>query len=243
MSLSIVNWNVEWATPRSWRTPEILDRISQHNPEVVCLTETDDRLLTQGGYAICSQPDYGYPVKEYRRKVVLWSKNPWVRVDDVGDDSLPPGRFVAGVTQTCLGQVAVAGICIPWFGSRTRDKRKERWEDHRDYLAGLPGILERAAGQHLIVMGDFNQIVGQMNGKGSRAPKELRLALLKAFEPNWKIVTSGLEFQGRGSIDHIALGGDLEAESVGAISNLQEEGKRLSDHFGVFARVSDSGVG
>ena len=180
MSLSIVNWNVEWATPRSWRTPEILDRISQHNPEVVCLIETDNRLLTQKGYAICSQPDYGYPVIEGRGKVMLWSKNPWEQVDDMGLPSLPPGRFITGVTQTSLGQVAVAGICIPWFGSRTRDKRKERWEDHRDYLAGLTSILERVAGQRLIVMGDFNQIVGQMNGKGSRAPKELATGAAEA---------------------------------------------------------------
>ena len=243
MSLSIVNWNVEWATPRSRRTPEILIRIRRHDPEVVCLTETDNLLLSHEGYAICSQSDYGYPLLEGRRKVMLWSKNPWEQVDDVGLPSLPPGRFITGVTQTSLGKVAFMGICIPWFGSRTGDKRKERWEDHRDYLAHLTDTLERVAGQRLMIMGDFNQIVGQMNGKGSRAPKELRLALLKALEPDWKIVTSGLEFQGRGSIDHIALGGDLEAESVGAISNLQEEGKRLSDHFGVFARVSASGVG
>ena len=40
MSLRVANWNVEWATPRSRRTVEILSRISRHSPEVVCLTET-----------------------------------------------------------------------------------------------------------------------------------------------------------------------------------------------------------
>ena len=233
MSLSIVNWNVEWATPRSRRTPEILTRIIQHNPEVACLTEADHRLLSQQGYAICSQPDYGYALKEGRRKVMLWSKNPWEQVDDVGMDSLPPGRFVAGSTQTSLGQVTVVGICIPWFGSRTRDKRKKRWEDHGDYLVGLTEILDRMAGWRLIVIGDFNQRIG----KGSRAPRELQLALQEAFSQNLAIVTSGLALEGRGSIDHIALSSDLELESLGAISNIQE-GKKLSDHYGVFAQVS-----
>ena len=46
MSLSIVNWNVEFATPRSWRAPEISEpRWSTHGPEIVCLTETHDELL------------------------------------------------------------------------------------------------------------------------------------------------------------------------------------------------------
>ena len=98
-----VTWNVEWATARSRRTPEILRRIDGHAPEIVCLTETDVRLLSQRGYTICSQPDAGYGIKMSRRKVILWSREPWDEVDDVGLDSMPPGRFVAGVTRTSLG--------------------------------------------------------------------------------------------------------------------------------------------
>lgn len=233
MSLGIVNWNVEWATPRSDRTPEILRRIGEHAPEVVCLTETDNRLLSDEGHRICSQAEYGYGVKGYRRKVMLWSRHPWEQVADVGMDSLPPGRFITGITQTSLGEVAVAGICIPWFGSRTGDKRKERWEDHRDYLAVLPEILKQLGGSRLIVLGDFNQVIG----RGCRAPKELQAALLNVFASNLEVVTAGYAFQGRRSVDHIALTGDLQVEKLGAISNLHE-GKRLSDHFGVFARVS-----
>ena len=38
--------------------------------------------------------------------------------DDVGHASLPPGRFVSGVTQTSVGEVTVIGVCIPYSGSR-----------------------------------------------------------------------------------------------------------------------------
>ena len=237
MSLSIVNWNVQFATPRSWRTPEILGRIEGYEAEIVCLTETHDELLARGGYAICSGADYGYGVQKNRRKVLLWSREPWRQVDDLGIESLPPGRFVSGVTQTSVGEVAVLGICIPWFGSRTEarrgDERRGRWEDHERYLAGLSDVLGRVEAKRLIVMGDFNQAFGQ----GSRAPQALRLALQEAFSPNLRIVTADLVFQERKSIDHIALSADWAVDSLAAISNIHGE-RKLSDHFGVAADVS-----
>ena len=237
MPLTAITWNVQWATPRSPRTSEILRRIDRHAPEVVCLTETHAGLLSEAGYAVCSQPDYGYPIKEGRRKVVLWSREPWEQVEDVGIDSMPPGRFVSGVTQTSLGAVIVIGVCIPWFGSRTESRRKSerkmRWEDHEKYLAGLTRVLGGYSTDRMIVMGDFNQVVGQ----GSRAPCKLQLALQSAFSPRMTIATERLAVQGRGSIDHVALSEDLAAESVSAISNIHD-GRKLSDHFGVVTSVS-----
>lgn len=237
VSLGIVNWNVQFATPRSWRTPEILGRFDRHEPEILCLTETHDGLLARGGHAICSQADYGYGLQKNRRKVLLWSKEPWCQVDDLGIDSLPPGRFVSGVTQTSVGEVAVIGICIPWFGSRTEARRgverRGRWEDHEEYLAGLTEVLERVEAKRLIVMGDFNQRIG----KGSRAPRGLQSALHEAFSSKLRIVTADLVFQGRKSIDHIALSADWTVDSVDTISNVHGE-RKLSDHFGVAADVS-----
>ena len=234
MSLSVVNWNVEWATPSSRRTAEILSRIGRRAPEVVCLTETHDGLLSQQGHTICSQPDYGYAVKQDRRKVMLWSREPWDQVDDKGNDSMPPGRFVSGVTQTSVGYVTVIGVCIPWFGSRIEAsrgvERRAPWEDHEQYLGGLTEVLERTDVKRLIVMGDFNQI-----GPGSRASPELQLALQKAFTHAYGYV--GACLPGAYAIDHIALSADWAVSSLGVISNIQE-GRRLSDHFGVFADLS-----
>ena len=233
----LVNWNVQWVTPRSSRRAEILRRIQRHDPEVVCLTETHIGLLPPEGHTICSQPDYGYPMKDGRRKVMLWSREPWDQIDEVGIDSMPPGRFVSGVTQTSVGEITVIGICIPWFGSRTEarrnSERKERWEDHEQHLAGLTKFLERVATKRLVVMGDFNQAFGP----GSRAPIKLRSALREAFPPGMNIVTSALAFQGRKCIDHIALSEDLAFTSLGVVCNIHE-GKKLSDHFGVAAGLS-----
>ena len=76
-SLRAVAWNVERTAPNSRRTNEILSRINQHAPGVVCLTETHDMPLSQDGRAICSRPDCGSTIKEGRRKVMLWSREPW----------------------------------------------------------------------------------------------------------------------------------------------------------------------
>ena len=168
---------------------------------------------------------------------MLWSREPWVQVDDLGLDSMPPGRFVSGVTQTSLGEVAVIGVCIPWFGSRTearrRLERKAQWEGHEEFLASLADVLRRTSARRLIVMGDFTQTIGP----GGRARLELRLALQKAFAPSMSIATATLAFQGRRSIDHIALSEDLAVGSLGMINNIHEDGK-LSDHFGVLADLS-----
>ncbi len=235
--MRVVNWNVQWATPRSGRTGEILRRLDLHAPEVVCLTETDCRLLAGDGYTICARADYGYPHAGNRRKTMLWSREPWEQVDDLGIESMPPGRFISGITQTSLGEVRVIGICIPWFGSRTEARRgperRERWQDHELSLVCLTEYLGRVTPKRLIVMGDFNQRIGT----GARAPVKLRAALDAAFPPSMTIVTSELAYQGRKSIDHVVLSGDLAAESVGAIDNLDGE-RRLSDHFGVVVEVS-----
>ena len=51
------------------------------------------------------------------------------------------------------------------------------------------------------------------------------------------VVTETLSFEGRRSIDHIALSDDLKAECVEAIGNFHK-GRRLSDHFGVAASLT-----
>ena len=233
----VVNWNVQWAGPRSVRTPEILRCIDALAPEIVCLTETHDQLLSRDGYSISAQADYGYGDKGACRKVMLWSRQPWRDVDDLGHQSLTPGRFISGITQTSIGEVMVMGICIPWFGSRTEARRgverRERWQDHEQYLGALTDFLAEQPVRPTIIMGDFNQVIGA----GARAPVHLREALKDAFSTNMTIVTVDVSFEGRRNIDHIALSADLTCETVEPISNIHNATK-LSDHYGIVATVS-----
>ena len=212
-----------------------MKRIEQHKPEIICLTETHVGLLSQGGHIISSRPDYGYSIREERRKVLLWSREPWEQVDDLGSDMMPPGRFVSGVTETTMGEVTVIGVCIPWADSRVRgtEVKRKKWEDHRQYLDGLSEVLVRTPPERLIVVGDFNQRMQQ----GKTAPADVRMALQSTIASRMNIVTSGLGYRGRRSIDHVALSSDLSAEYLGVISNLDGE-RKLSDHFGVVGGLS-----
>ena len=244
MALTLVNWNVEWARPRGWKIrPEILRRVGAHSPEIICLTEAYRNFLADDGYTISSQEDYGYAITEGKRKVLLWSKETWEHIDDLGSVLLPPGRFVSGTTMTSIGEVTVIGVCIPWPGSRTEKcrglERKERWEDHEQYLRVFEKVLREklmdADGRPLIVMGDFNQVIGQ--GEGLHASDKLRAMLKRTFSSlDMRIVTSNLEFSGRGAIDHIAISEGLAVESRGVISDKYGD-TNLSDHFGVVASV------
>ena len=166
--------------------------------------------------------------------MVLWSKEPWEQIDDLGTDDMPPGRFVSGVTSTPIGNVTVIGICIPWAGSRTEARRgterRRRWEDHERYISHLADLLERMPDSPTIVVGDFNQRIGQ----GAATPHGMRSALGDAFPARMTIATAGLGLHGRRTIDHVALSDDLSAESLGVLSNVRGE-SRLSDHFGVVA--------
>ncbi|MCY4415262.1 MAG: endonuclease/exonuclease/phosphatase family protein [Chloroflexi bacterium] len=233
--MTVVNWNVQWATPRSQRSPEILGRIAEHTPEIICLTETDAGLLAQNGHTICSEPDYGSGAMKNRRKVLLWSKQPWDKIDCLRNTSWTVGRFVSGVTDTSLGQMLVVGICIPWSHSRTRryGGNSEAWQDHENYLNGLADLLARTPTHRTIVVGDFNQPIAQ----SGNVPARLRAKLRCAIPPRMTIATAGLGSRGKRTIDHIVLSADLTAESLGIISNIHED-KKLSDHFGVAATLT-----
>ena len=237
--MKLVNWNVKWASPRSKYSVEILNRIDRHSPEIVCLTETHSELL-KDGHAISARPDYGYGVRESRRKVLLWSREPWKQehMDDIGDARMPPGRYISGVTRTSVGEVTVVGLCIPWSGSRAgarySGERRRAWEDHEVYLQHLAGVLSRAPSKLLVVMGDFNQWIGPRRPRSKAAH---RAALLQqAIPPHVTLATSALEYRGRRTIDHIALSADMAAGSLSVISNIHGE-RKLSDHFGVVADV------
>ncbi len=120
-------WNVEWAPPRSVRGDLILGGIRESAADVVCLTETERDFLP-AGHLVSADADYGYSHSGGRRKVVLWSRQPWSDVDVMGDESMPGGRFVSGVT------VATAGI---------GDAESHKLIDHIATTSGLTVTIDR----------------------------------------------------------------------------------------------------
>jgi hypothetical protein len=204
-------------------------------PDIVCLTEAYHDFFGGIGHVIDAVPDYGYPLIEGRRKVLLWSRNPWREVDVVGHEGLPPGRFVAGVTETPIGDIHAVGVCIPWAQAHVGSGRRDRttWEDHLAYLDGLEAYLPEDP-HSIIVLGDFNQRVPRRY-----QPQHIAAALQRTVLDRLKLATGGeIEGIGKQSIDHICHSSDLTTGSVAAISNIGPDNRLVSDHFGVSIRLS-----
>jgi len=231
-TLRCLTWNVEFASPASKRGEYIRDLVSQLEVDVVCLTEATLGMRPMGGHLIQSDENYGYSHNGRRRKVLLWSREPWRQVDPIGSDVMPPGRFIAGTTYG----IRFVGVCIPWKDAHVRTGRKDRrtWEDHLAYLEGLRAIMRdlRHEGAGLCVTGDFNQRLPP-----SRVPRRVSESLAQVLEPDLHVATAGLiDDEGKALIDHVATAG-LGSDVVQIIPRTTPDGLRLSDHVGVVFRL------
>lgn len=231
-SSRIVIWNVAWAGKTSDRGKILHDTIFALSPDMVCITEGLTDWMPDTGSLISSDADYGYAQKPGRRKVLLWSRTPWHEVDSFGNELLPSGRFVSGVTETNQGNVEVIGVCIPWADAHVRTGRKDRarWEDHKAYLAGLKQYLNAKEFRYpTMIVGDFNQTIPRRSQL-----KEVSDRLADALNSSFTVVTTGIiPNVDKPSIDHLAHTTDVTITRVDGLSYDGENPIRLSDHFGL----------
>jgi endonuclease/exonuclease/phosphatase family metal-dependent hydrolase len=233
-TLRLVNWNVEWARGSRPTGEAIKARVAEVQPHVICLTESHADFF-QSGHVITSEADYGYGDQGSRRKVVLWSECPWTEITTIGEPQLPSGRFVAGTTQTPLGPVRFVGVCIPWKDAHVRTGKKNRkpWQDHEQFLQGLPQSLTGHPQERLIVLGDFNQTIPR-----TRAPEPIHDQLMTALGMLACATAGPLADAPSLAIDHVCHSADLRAEPPVILSNRHDELGELSDHFGIGATLT-----
>ncbi len=112
VAVSVATFNCEWRKTNSSDATLIRERLL--SADVVCLTETQQDFLAEGGHTIVSEKLDSGPNTESRRKVLLWSRNPWTCVVAAGPPGLPEGRYVSGKTQTAAGEFQFVGVCIPY---------------------------------------------------------------------------------------------------------------------------------
>ena len=226
-----------WAkrSSRSRRDEIIAETLAASDCDVLCVTEGYREILPDEGHVIDAGQDWGYPIIKGRRKVLLWSKQPWTKVDCVGSEQLPNGRFVRGDTTLTSADspLTVTGVCIPWSGAHVKKSgRKDRkaWEDHKAWLSGFKELRPLIPASRTVVLGDFNQRIPRPEW----APKGVSEALLRAFE-GFEIATAGELAEAPGlSIDHIAHTRDLTKLCLEIWPKKSKDCTNLSDHFGVW---------
>lgn len=223
-------WNARWAAASTLRGRATIELFEALEPDIVCITEGTAGLHPAGGHVTVSQPDYGYAAPPIRRKVILWSRYPWIDVDEVGAPQLPGGRFVSGMTRVAGIPIRVVGVCVPWCDAHVRTGRRDSkpWDQHLEYLKHLGGVVDGlATGVPLILGGDFNQRVPRR-----REPARVAAAMTQALT-GMHLVTSGcVPGVDRQLIDHVAVCGGLSVRAVHGISRVAGD-IELSDHDGV----------
>lgn len=230
--IDLITWNLEWAGPRSRRMKQIKRRLEDRNPSIICLTETYSDSLDDSWHQIDCDPDAGYLLVEGRRKVVLASRKPWESVDRVGQQGMPPGRFVSGITKVEDFPVRVAGLCIPWSHAHVSTGRRDRsaWEDHLAYLDGLRSVVaDWSLDMPTIILGDLNQSIPRRT-----APRRVFEALNEALLSTFKVATAGpFGAPPVFAIDHVLHTDHFVCKEREVIPKVDESGLRLSDHVGI----------
>jgi endonuclease/exonuclease/phosphatase family metal-dependent hydrolase len=229
--MRVLTWNFERKPPASWQAGIMVDRIAALQPDIVCLTEAYDRSLEAlGGSALSTEGVVWSASRPGERKVVLWSRRPWLAVDEVDEAATSAGACLSVLADTESGPVRVIGVCLPYhFASPVGLSPKARpWAQQIRFLEGLGIVLRSFRDSYpTIVLGDYNQYLPRIWGS-----KAASAALHEAFD-GFLFPTSGFAHEGRAAIDHIAHTPDLSSSDRCALSPFTTDRRRLSDHFGV----------
>ena len=231
-AVRIGTWNVDWAGLDGDRGIRVAAALRKPECDILCVSEGCADILPAGGHTVDAGPDWGYGREEARRKVLVWSRQPWSAVDLGGSGALPGGRLVAGITQTALGLLTVVGVCIPWRDAHVRSGRKDRsrWQEHEAWLAGFGGLPYRHAKRRTVVLGDFGQQIPRRS-----QPAGVHAALLNAFDGFGFATAGDLDGAPGRTVDHIARTPDLAlAGSIGSWPRTDRHDNRLSGRLGVW---------
>ena len=236
--LRIGTWNTQWARPGTAQGNRVRPSLSDPDCDILCVTEGYKDIFPRANYCVDGGPDWGCPIVEGRRKVLLWSKRPWSNVVRVDSGRPLGGRFVAGITATDAGPLEVVGVCIPWRDAHVYhcQKDSQRWQEHERWLGAFETLHYRRATERTVVLGDFNQTIPRRR----RQDKRVYAALRRAFKGFTFATAGSLAGPKALAIDHIAHTPDLvRMGDIGIWPKQSEHGSHLSDHFGVWCDFDD----
>lgn len=240
--MKILTWNLARHAPDNWQGEELAQRIQAADAEIVCATEAHAGSLDRLDGHVLSDPGVRWGDEtETERKVLAWSSRKWTNEVSVGQLS-ETGGAVAAETSTTLGNVRVVAVCMPyhmaWPRDRSPDTRPPPWSEHLKFLEALKAFLA-AFDDDLptILAGDFNQF-DPLNWGSWDAHHALNDALGRL-----SIVTRGtIEPVGEQTVDHIAVSPHLRADAVRSLDRYTDDGRALSDHFGVLVTLQAGGT-
>lgn len=232
VSISVMTWNTEWATPSSDRGRRIAAIVEAAGADIAVVTEGVRELLPATGSVVDAGDNWGYGPKPERRKVIVLSRYP-LTLDLIGADGGTRGRLAVATAATPAGPLRILGACIPWRDAHVSTGRGDAspWSEHLDYLDRLEVLLAQLDNAvPTVIAGDFNQRIPRMNQPVHVAER------LNEVLAGWAIHTAG-DFPNGPHIDHIATDRRFILESARDWPASDHLG-RLSDHAGVVCRLA-----
>lgn len=237
--MKIATWNVDQPKAGGWVKDRIRQVIATIGADLWILTETTSAIdLGQSHpYWAATTPISSRP-PQIHHSAVIWST--W-QLQPVQIEA-PPTRAVCALGQTPGGPLLVYGAIIPYHAHRGQSGTAKNWEEHyraievfnRDWA----GLRRQYPGVPLCVAGDFNQ---DRDGSGWYGTGQGRAMLTQALSDNGLVCLTEENFRAaknlnyRNSVDHICLSAHRAAHlAVGAWDEKDEQGRRLSDHNGVW---------
>lgn len=227
--LTVATFNCEWRRSSSRDASLIRHRLG--DADIICLTEAYRDFFADVGHVL-EPPHTGDREDTGRRKVLLWSRWPWAHIEHGTGDL--QGNFLAARTGCPETLIDVMGVVIPYrfSGVRYGTPKRAVWERHLRFLEALQPRLSESPARS-IIMGDFNQRIPR-----KYQPPHIFEALDRTVLKHFSTATTGIiEGIGKQAIDHICHSPDLKVLTVDGLSNLTEDGRQISDHFGLRARL------
>ena len=237
MTATFVNWNIERRAPQSRQASMLTERAVAQRPDVICLTEAHEASTAMlGGHETADRgATWAFDRRDGERLVALWSPRPWRDVD-IGNEGTATGGLISGITATPVGTVRVVGICAPHHAaSQIGAAEKARmWTEQIAFWNGLAKLITaRDRSIPTVLLGDFNQYVPRI--WGSKAAH----AAMQAALDDLRVATGGpISGIDKPTIDHVAHTPNLAPQEVLGLSRFDDDGRALSDHFGVVARLA-----
>ncbi len=242
--IKIANWNLERVITGQARAKRIDTAISEVAADLWILTETHKDIVPIPFYAVMSESDPELRVDD--RWSVILSRYP---IEPLGDFVSDKIRCVAGkLEHPQLGLVVVYALVLPWVGSQWQGIPSRDGVAFASALAAYQSDWERLQQAYPnalhIVAGDFNQSLVDFHYYGSKKNRlKLELAL---EESNLHATTSGAgdpvarDSYPHACIDHICISKKVVSNIISTMRfpDADKPDKRLSDHFGVVAKLS-----
>jgi endonuclease/exonuclease/phosphatase family metal-dependent hydrolase len=233
----IATWNLERPRQKGWiQNQRRLDQIHQIDADVWVLTETNKAIDLGSDYeAIASIPWENYH-QTGENLTTIWSR--WKRLRTL--QTFDNHWAVCVEIDSPFGAMLIYGTVLPYANDKGISGTAKRWEEHRrsiqqhheDWLR----IQKQYPDRFMCIAGDFNQ---SRDNSGWYEEKQSVEMLSTALEDLSMVCVTHQNFQkdvGRSTVDHICLSKRLVdyQESVSAWKGKTSEGKKMSDHNGVF---------